>query len=228
MKNAITTFMIALGLLQAHQAQALPIGIPDTFETETTEGWFAGGGPFGQFPPVPPTVVLDGGPAGAGDAFLQVTSNGTAGPGGRLVAMNLSQWAGDYTTIAGIQMDVRNLGQTDLTLRLYLENPIPGPPTDDAVSQGIALPTGGNWQTVFFPLDAASLTLLNGDLNNLLPAVTVLRLIHSPGAGFPPPQIAAVIGVDNIVAVAAPEPAVAALLVVAAAGWASRRRRRLD
>ena len=227
MKNAVTTFMITLGLLQAHQAQALPIGIPDTFET-SVENWFAGGA-MGQFPPDPPIMVPDGGPSGAGDGFMQVTSNGTGGPGGRLVAMNRSQWAGDYTTIAGIQMDVRNLGQTELTLRLYLENPIPGPPTDDAVSlPTVVLPVGGDWQSVFFPLDMASLILLNGDLGNLLPAVTVLRLMHNPDAGFPPPQIAALLGVDNIVAVAAPEPAVTALLVVAAAGWASRRRRRLD
>ena len=231
MRYAITAFTIAAALLQAQLAFALPIGIPDTFESLTTEGWFAGGGPFGQVPPVPPTVIADGGPTGSGDAFLQVTSVGGQGAGSRLVAMNLSQWAGDYTTIAGIQMDVRNLGTSDLTLRLYLENPIPGPPTDDAVSQGIFLAAGGGWQTVFFPLDAASLTLLNGDLSTLLQAVTVLRLMHNPLASFPPPQIAALLGVDNIVAIAAnavPAPAVSTLLLIAAAGWVSRRKRRLS
>ena len=41
-------------------AGAAVVGQTDRFESGTTEGWFAGGGPFGQVPPVPPQVVGTG------------------------------------------------------------------------------------------------------------------------------------------------------------------------
>ena len=226
MRCVLAALVLAVSILNPSPAAAVLIGIPDTFESGTTENWFAGG-VMGQFPPVPPTVVNDGGPGGTGDAFLQITGLGTQGPGGRLVAMNLAQWAGDYTGVAGIRMDVRNLGNTDLTLRLFLENPIPGPPTAGAVSDASPLlPGGSGWTSVFFPLAADRLTTLFGDLGSLLPAVTVLRLMHSPAAGFPPDPVSGVLGVDNIEAVAVPEPATLALLVAGGAALARRRARR--
>ena len=67
------------------------------------------------------------------------------------------------------------------------------------------LPGGSGWTSVFFPLAADRLTPLFGDLGTLLPAVTVLRLMHGPAAGFPPDAVSGVLGVDNIEAVAVPE-----------------------
>src|SRR5690606_11664924 len=125
-------------------ASVAVIGQVDTFQSLTTEGWFAGGA-MGSSPPVPPFVMDTGGPAGDGDAFLVITSFGGALPGGRLVAMNGTQWAGDYLAsgIDAISMDVLNMGQTDLVLRLVFENPQGGAPTDLAVSTlGISLPAG--------------------------------------------------------------------------------------
>src|SRR6185295_5265377 len=96
-----TTLMIAIAFAPSTAAGA-SIGLKDTFQDGTTDGWFAGGGPGGGVPPVPPQVIPTGGPEGAGDQFLQITSNGIAGTAGsRLVALNAAQWAGNYLA-AGI------------------------------------------------------------------------------------------------------------------------------
>lgn len=196
-----------VGLLAAGMVHGAIIGQIDTFEDGTTQNWTAGGGPFGQVPPVPPANIPTGGPAGLDDNYLQVTSQGGDGAGSRLVAMNvLGQWSGDYTAagITLISMDLINLSQSDLEIRLYLENPIPNPPTDDAVTNAFFLPAGGGWMHATFDVSAGGLTVLNGSAANLLSNVTVLRIMHNPAAGFPPPSIAAVLGVDNITAI--PEP----------------------
>ena len=79
---------IAAGILAtaltslAAPAGAVVVGQLDTFADGTTGGWFAGGGPLGGTPPVPPAVVGSGGPGGAGDAYLQLSSTGSMGPGG--------------------------------------------------------------------------------------------------------------------------------------------------
>lgn len=202
---AVGAFAAALTSI-APAAGAVTIGQVDTFASGTTEGWFAGGGPFGATPPVPPTVIATGGPAGAGDAFLQLSASGSAGAGGRLVGMNASQWAGDYLAagVTAISMDLRNLGATDLSMRLYFEDPIPGPPVNEAVTSFAAdLAAGGDWTRVLFPITAADLASLAGDVPTLLSATTILRLFHGSATDFPGEPIAGLLGVDNITAIGA-------------------------
>lgn len=205
-------------------AHALTIGMIDTFQSDIG-GWFAGGGPFGQVPPVPPQVVATGGPTGANDAFLQITSSGSDGPGSRLVVMNASQWAGNYLTASftTIEMDLRNFGTSDLVIRLLFEDPILGPPANIAVSNfGALLPAGGDWVHVVFPVAIGAFTALMGDVGSVLSNATLLRIIHAPDAG-PASPIAGILGIDNISAgpvprpgpFAAPEPA---SMLLAAAG----------
>lgn len=153
-RSAVLLIATAVAPFGAH---ALAIGQIDTFQSGIG-GWFAGGGPFGQFPPVPPHVVSSGGPTGANDAFLQVTSSGGDGPGSRLVAMNASQWAGNYLTagFTTIEMDVRNIGASDLILRLLFEDPIAAPPANIAVSTlGVVVPAGSDWTHIIFPSRSA-------------------------------------------------------------------------
>ncbi|MEP7365885.1 MAG: PEP-CTERM sorting domain-containing protein [Acidobacteriota bacterium] len=217
-----------LALLAAGLIQGAIIGQIDTFEDGTTQGWTAGGGPVGGVPPNPPANIPTGGPAGLNDNYLQITSNGSSGAGGRLVALNaLGQWAGDYAGLGlgVISMDLINLGQSDLEIRLYLENPIPGPPTDDAVTGSFFLPAGSGWMHATFDVSAAGLTVLNGSAANLLSNVTVLRIMHNAAAGFPPPQIAAVLGVDNIAA-EVPEPSTMLLSMFGAGMLLLNRHRR--
>lgn len=222
--------MAVLTSVSARAASASPITILDDFEDGTTENWFAGGGPLGAVPPFPPSNIANGGPLGAGDNYLQIVSSGGAGAGSRLVAMNASQWALDYLAggVLQIEMDVINLGTTDLALRLLFEDPIAGPPSNMAISKDpIAVPSGSGWIHIVFPITPADLVALLGSVTDALSNTTLLRVFHNPDATFPGPVLAATLGVDNITArvnVVVPEPA-ALLLVLSGVALVARRHR---
>lgn len=227
MKLLISLAVLAAAALAPQMAGAVAIGQTDTFQTGI-DNWFAGGLGLGQVPPIPPQVVPTGGPGGAGDAFLEITGLGGFGPGSKITAINGTQWAGNYLAagVGGIAMDLRNLGGTDLTVRLQLEDPIGGPPADEAVTIFDAvLPAGGDWQHVVFPISASDLFPIVGDPTTLLSQVTFLRIIQNPSVGESAP-VAGVLGVDNIAA-AVPEPSSLALVAsgFVAALMVSRRRR---
>jgi hypothetical protein len=209
-------------------AWALSIGQHDTFEDGTTQGWVVG--LLGVPSPRPPVNRDTGGPAGAGDRFLFLTALGGAGAGSRLAAINVSQWTGDFIAagISGIAMDLRNLGPSDLSLRLSFADPSGGPPANWAVSTtAFFLPAGGAWVAAFFPIGPADLTALDGSVTAALQGTTELRLFHSTSAAFPGDPIAASLGVDNITAT--PEPTSAALLgssLLVLYSWHRTRRAR--
>lgn len=184
---------------------AIVVGQTDDFENGTLLGWDSG-----SRNPNGPTNVPSGGPAGANDHFLHLTSNGSSGAGGKLVVFNADQWTGDYlgAGVTSIRMQVDNLGATNLALRLILEGGAGRLTTVDPVT----VPAGSGWETVSFSLTSANLT--GGNFNAVMGQVSTLDLVHSPSAiafRSSAPNIAAVLGVDNITAV--PEPG--ALLLTA-------------
>ncbi len=206
---------------------AVTIGQTDDFEDGTTQGWVVG--LLGAVHPAPPSNVSTGGPAGVDDNYLLLTSLGGQGAGSRLAVINFnSQWAGDYSAagVNAIRMSLLNLGNSDLNIRLVLEDPTVGPPENVAVTDSVFLAAGSGWVEGTFSLDASDLTGLLGDVTTLLANVTALRIIHNPDPTFPGPPIAAQLGVDNITAAQVPEPASVSLIAGGIALLAIRGRLR--
>src|SRR5262249_55660394 len=150
----------------------------DTFQDGTTMNW--GGGP----PPDGPVNVPNGGPGGAGDAFMDVMSTGTGGPGSRLTAWNRDQWSGNYLAagVTVIEVDLKNFGTDPLLMRVALKQ------TPGLFAPGFAstdpfvLPPDNAWHHAVFQLDDAHLTRLNSTtltLDQLLSNVGEFRLLHS-------------------------------------------------
>lgn len=198
----------AFGTLPAHAA--ITFGQIDTFE-ETPAGWGVGDGN-----PNPPAVQPDGGPLGDGDGYLRIASVGGVGPGSRMAMFNTAQWAGDYlgAGVDEIDLRVRNLGTTDLDVRLLLRNDSNG---TSLVTGVVHLDAGGDWTHARFSLRADDVS--GSAYAAVMHGVTALNLLHAPNAitaRSQSPAIAGVLGVDNIAAV--PEPAENALL---AAGLAT-------
>lgn len=220
-KCLITRTLLAVCAVWAPLASALVIGQSDTFEDGTTMNW--GAALLGATHPTPPVNIPNGGPLGVGDNYLALTSVGGSGAGSRLTGINLSQWAGDYTAagVTVISMDLINPGSTDLSIRLYFENPNAGPPTDTATTSANVLLAGAGWTHVEFAIAASDLIGLTGDVGALLSNVTALRIFHGLADAFPGPPVIATLGVDNITARgvhAVPEPSALSLFMVALLG----------
>jgi glucose/arabinose dehydrogenase len=181
-----------LALLMTSAAKAITAGQKDDFENGTTQGWISG-----SQNTHPPVNVSSGGPVGAGDHYLQITSSGGFGQGSKLVAFNQNQWTGNYTAadIAAISADVRNFGNTNLTLRLALR----GPSGYIYSITGVSLAGGSDWQTVVFPVNAADMTG-SANVSTTLANVTELRLLHQTTSGYMGNPVAATLGVDNLTA----------------------------
>lgn len=235
LSNALVAAALVLLGLPAH---ALVLGQIDTFQDGTTAGWqinlLGNGGSA-----TPPQVVATGGPTGANDSYLELSATGGfSGPGSRLTALNPAQWAGDYLAlgIPTLEMDLRNLGVSDLSIRLLFENPVGAPPADVAISNAsIFLPAGSGWTHAVFTIDPTLFTALAGTATGALSTSTILRLVHAPAPTFPGPTIAAVLGVDNFSAGPVerpgpfndvPEPSALLLLAAGAAALALGRRPR--
>jgi hypothetical protein len=221
----LATLALFASLAAAPDASAVALGQVDDFEDGTTQGWIINLLGTGNPPAATlPVNVSTGGPAGAGDNYLRLTSVGGYGAGSRLVGINVSQWQGDYITqnVLGISASVINLGVTDVWLRLYVRSDAGGGFNDAISTAPIVLPSGSGWTNVVFPTTAAALSSINGSAATALAAVTELRILHSLNGAFPGEIIAAQIGVDDLAAV--PEPSTALLLGFGLLALAARRR----
>ncbi len=204
-RTGITTILLlATALLLSAPAGAVTPGQVDDFEDGTTQNWTVGS-PH----PEPPVNVPTGGPDGADDNYLLATASGGNGPGSRLAVRNGIQWAGDYLAagVASLELDLLNLGNVDLDIRLLFEDTSTGSPTHVAVTSWAAhLPAGSGWTAVSFPIAPADLIPLLGSVEGALENATGLRIFHNPDAGFPPPPVVAQLGIDNIRAPEGPTP----------------------
>ena len=229
MTQALRTMMLLLLIALAPSlAWGLSIGQQDTFQNGTTNGWSVS--LVDMLSPTPPLNVPTGGPGGLGDSFLLITAVSGTGPGNRLSAINVRQWTGDFIAagITTIRMDLKNLGPSDLSLRLLLSDVAGGSPANAAFSTvPLLLPTGGDWVTRLFPITPADLTPAIGTVGAALHSTAELQLYQAVGATLQGETITGSLGVDNITAT--PEPTTAVLLgtgLLALYSVATRRGRK--
>ena len=225
MKKNLSALVVAfIALLLAQTAGAISFGQLDTFQDGTTNGWETG--PFA--PPV--TNISTGGPAGAGDRYIQLTANG-GGAGGRLVAFNFTSWTGNYIAagVTAISIDLRNFSAVDLAIRFAFQSEImqggPG-----YLSQAMLLPANSGWMRFTISIAPGNLTAVNNptSYNTFFSNVQWTRIIHATGNGsLNGEPVVGQLGIDNIHAI--PEPgttALAATGLLALIGGALHRKRR--
>jgi len=196
-KRLLAAAAFAAALVAAPVARgAIVFGQVDTFNGGLA-GWDEGASS-----PNPPTVAANGGPAGAGDPFLQNASSGTGGPGGRMVELNQDQWTGNYIAqhVTRIAFDVANFGQAPMAIRVSLERLATG--TRYASTSALPLAVdGGLWHHMTFELTPSGLSSVVGpdSLATVLGDVGELRIVSATSApNYIGDTVAAVLGVDNI------------------------------
>ncbi len=204
---ALLALMICF--VPARASQAVTVGQIDDFQDGTLENWANGG------QGAPPLMnIPTGGPGGAGDRYLQITSVGGGGPGNRLTAFNRDQWLGDYITagVNGIDMDLLNTGDVTLSIRIAFKQDTSGS-APGYLSQAFLLPPDSAWHHTLFSITPGTMIPIGSPepFNTFFTNPAELRIINEVGAtdlnGDP---IAAQLGTDNIRAV--PEPATWILL----------------
>jgi hypothetical protein len=208
--------ILALATTSAH---AVTGGQLDNFEDATDQGWSSGN--------TAATNIATGGPAGLNDNYLQVNSSGSGSAGGRLVVFNTTQWAGDYTPITSVAMDFKNGTAVAMPMRIALK-PFTGNSPGYVSSTAFNVPADNLWHHAVFNINAGSLTAVGTStpLPTFLTNVAELRLLASASGGtVVGDALAGPLGVDNVTAVAVPEPSVLGLLLVSAATSLHRRKR---
>jgi hypothetical protein len=203
MNRTVVSSLVARGLFAALGTLAMATALPawavdpvqvDDFEDGTTMGWEEGAPS-----PNPPVNVANGGPGGAGDAYLENTSSGGTGAGSRMVMFNNAQWTGDYVAagVSSLQAHLNNLGATDLPMRVAIEGAGGG---RFASIDPIVLPAGSGWQHVVFELTDAAMTSVGGaqTLAEVLANVTELRVLASNVPDWNGAALVATVGMDNL------------------------------
>ena len=216
-------FIFAL-LVLARSVDAVVIGQTDDFQDGTTMNW-QNGGIIGT---VQVVNIPNGGPAGSGDRYIQVTSDG-GGSGGKLTAFNRDQWLGDYigAGITAIEVDLLNQSAVTLSIRLGFKNgPGGGSSAPGYLTQAMMLPVGSGWQHFTISLLPANLIAVNSPAPWSTFFIGEVRFIHEVGAtSLSGTNVVGQLGIDNVHAV--PEPTttvlVAGSLLALAAGLFRRR-----
>ncbi|MFL5329744.1 MAG: PEP-CTERM sorting domain-containing protein [Gemmataceae bacterium] len=224
----MTRFAFLFGVvaiaLSANPAHAqIVLGQIDNFEDGTAQSW-------GNIT----TNVTTGGPTGANDNFLQVATNGSAGgASSRMLAINSTQWAGNYTTagVSAVEFDVKNFWTSPMTIRAGFVTTT-GAAAKGYISNGTTVNADGLWHHVFVSLAAGNMNAVNGPpaYSTVLAGSFVdFRILYSTGADmlgdFTSPD-ATFMGLDNIHATTVPEPTSLTLFSLVGLAGISRMRRR--
>jgi len=210
-----------LGVPLPAPAAAIVLNQVDDFQSGTLQYWTGGSAPTNQ---------PNGGPGGAGDRFLRITSGG--GPG-NLGVFNAMQWAGSYqaAAVGRVSFDLNNFGPDPVSLRVMIltagcEAGATGC-TAWTSTNATVLPAASGWVIAEFSLAESDLTLVRGSLSYGATMSSVERLLLRHDAGTPhPPGIAsyvnAVVGIDNVTALPEP-PGIPSLLASLLLLWSGRQ-----
>lgn len=159
-------------------SQDIAIGQTSDFSTGT-QGW-----KHQISNPNDPVQVANGGPNGAGDAYLNVTNSTMTGSAGSKFAFinDDADWTGDYTAagIIAITCDVQNLGTEPLYLRVALNKSFPN---WAASTNPIVIAPNTTWTSIVFPINSSDLTVSQGGstLADILADVDQIRIISNDG-----------------------------------------------
>ncbi len=196
-------FLAAASVLSAQMAggDVIPGQLND-FEDGTLQSWLGG---------VTLTNIATGGPAGAGDHYLEVSQPLSFR---KLGAFNsASDWTGDYQAVgvAAITADFRTTHATPLDIRLVLFGPGGSITSVDRWTSTAAEPLAndGAWHTLTFSILGADLTQVRGTDPYTDTITGVQRILLRHQSGLPAvggTSIAADMDIDNITAIAVPEP----------------------
>lgn len=192
-------------------ARAVTGGQVDTFEDGTIMGWSGAA----------PANISTGGPSGANDNYLKLTSTNN------LAAFNLNQWSGNYASagITDVALDLLNPNEDPVQMRLVL---IGANGTRWTSITPADVPGDNTWRRYVLSLRQADLVNVQdtGDTWAASMANAQRLLIrHDTGPGAGGTHFIGTLGMDNITAVV-PEPASTALLLASAALVVHARRPR--
>jgi hypothetical protein len=225
MRKGFWAAVVFVLLIFARPAGAIVVGQTDDFQDGTTLNW-GNGGLTGA---VPVTNIDTGGPAGAGDHYIQVTADGS-GVGGRLTCFNRDQWLGDYVAggVTSIEVDLLNQSAVNLSIRLAFKTG-PGNGVQGYLSLPMPLVVGSGWQHFTISLAPADLIPIGGPAPWQTFFIGEVRFIHEVGAtDLNGTNVVGQLGIDNIHAV--PEPTTTMLmtggLLALAAGLVRRKQLR--
>src|SRR4051812_26795060 len=149
MRCVVSCILVVTAACGFARATTITAGQTDTFTDGTPDNWTNG--------PVAPAVqvISTGGPAGAGDKYLKITSDS------HLATFNLTQWSGNYQTnnITDIGVDFLNPNANTLAnieqMRIVLFGPN-GSRWTSSVAKTV--PTDGVWHHFVFSLRQSDLT----------------------------------------------------------------------
>ena len=154
-------------------------------------------------------LVSTGGPNGAGDPYLQVSS-GSFGGESKLITFNQAQWTGNYVAagVGEVSMSLKSFGTATLPIRITIRDSTGGSTVGGYSStNAFMLPADGQWHTAQFLMDAADMTAVGTGLPSLateLTAVQDFRLLSAALPAVSGDAISARIGVDDITALPPP------------------------
>jgi hypothetical protein len=198
---------IAAAIFYLVPAVGLAITFPhtDDFQDGTTQNWTNGAGGAGI------VNVASGGPEGAMDKFLQVSS-GSFPLRPDLVTFNTMQWIGDYNSadVSAVSMDLKYISVGDpsidvkpIRIALWDGKFLGYASADGAAGGAFLLPNDGQWHHWTFSLTDNAMVLIGGTktLAEQLSNMQQFRILSSAVPSTQGDSLSVQLGIDNITAV---------------------------